>query len=126
MTAGRTMYAHPVDAELAKWPGVTAKREGRGKHYALVLTYDGRSMFVIYPCSPSDALRGVQNHLADVSAVLCDLSAERVSRARSIDKPKRVRNRTTPRRMIITDRASGGPRRDPWALLRGLFGGMST
>jgi hypothetical protein len=75
----RTTYDDAVDAELARWPGVAWTREVRGKHYALVLTFNGVSRFVVYPCSPGDSRRGALNHLTDVKAACLGLGANRLA-----------------------------------------------
>lgn len=114
----RTVYDDPTDAELARWPGVTWARQVRGKHYALILTFNGVSRFVTYPGTPGDSTRGVLNHLADVRAALRYLGATRTPEPRAAS-PRRARNRTdAPVR--ITERATGGPKRDPWEALRTL------
>lgn len=114
-----TIYDEPTDAELARWPGVTSTRTVRSKHYALLLTFNGVTRQVFYPCSPSDAYRGALNHLADVRRVLTELGATRTAEVKTAG-PRRVRNRTQPGRVVITDRATGGPKRDPWAGLSAM------
>lgn len=91
----RTPQDEAADAELAMWPGVSWRREVRGKHRALVIGYRGREMFVAYPCSSSDSRRGGLNHVKDVRAVLRALGATRSAVARS-EAPRRQRNRTEP------------------------------
>lgn len=114
----RHEYDEHQEAELAKWPGVEWSRQVRGKHYALVLSFNGRSRFVIYPTSPGDSIRGMLNHLTDVRATLRFIGAERLEEQVSA-KPRRQRNRTEPIRVVIADRATGGPKRDPWTGLAG-------
>ena len=63
-------YHHFQDAELAKWPGVTFRREHKRKHYALVLTFKGRERFVVYPTSPGDR----KGHLAHITCVRAELA----------------------------------------------------
>lgn len=75
------------EAELARWPGVTWRREHRSKHYALVLTFAGVSRFVIYPTSPGDTVRGGLNHVRDIRAALTALGATRQADARS-ERPR--------------------------------------
>lgn len=108
-----------ADEELAMWPGVTWTRECRAKHYALVLTYRGQSRKVIYPGSSSDSFRGPQNHIRDIRNVLKALGAERqiIVKHASV---RRKRNRTEPRRVVIAERATGGPKRDPWEALKDM------
>ncbi|WP_300573540.1 hypothetical protein [Phenylobacterium sp.] len=113
----RTEHVDWADAELAMWPGVSWSREARSKHHALILTYRGQSRKVIYPCSSSDSFRGPQNHLRDIRNVLKALGAERqiIVKQHGV---RRKRNRTSPHRVVIADRATGGPKRDPWEALK--------
>jgi hypothetical protein len=64
-----------IDAEISRWPGVTAHREHGGKHYRLVLNYGGKSRFVTYPCTPSD-WRGHYNRIGDIRKTLAELGAK--------------------------------------------------
>jgi hypothetical protein len=105
--------------ELARWPGVSWSRQVRSKHYALVLTFDGVSRFVIYPSSPGDNQRGGLNHLRDIRQTLAAMGATRMAEPKS-QQTRRTRNRTEPARVVIVERATGGPRRDPWAALASL------
>src|SRR5690606_17680836 len=109
-------------AELANWPGVTWRREHRGKHLALVLAFDGVSRFVIYPTSPGDTYRGSLNHLRDVRAALSALGAKRVQPA----KANRPRRRPVTRPLHHEAPLAGGVQsssrlgRDPFAALASL------
>lgn len=107
-----------VDAELARWPGVTWTREVRGKHYALVLRLRGQSRFVIYAATPSDR-RGLDNHLRDARVTLKAMGAKRLTEARS-PAPRRRRNITTPARVDLGERAQHDPSRDPFSSLAAL------
>lgn len=120
-TVKRTDYDDVVDAELSRWPGVTATRQVRGKHYALVLEYNGWSRFVIYPCSPGDGVHGAKNHLGDVRKALRDMGAVRKRPQRSTS-PRRVRNRTSPANLSITrdEALRRDPTRNPWEALQAL------
>lgn len=114
----RTIFDDPVEAELARWPGVTWSREVRGKHYALVLSFGCVSRFVIYSGSPSDGLRGAMNHLQDVRGVLRDLGATRKAEPKA---PARARKRA-PAVIEAVKRgerpdAGVGPLSDPFAAL---------
>lgn len=111
----RTDYDDPVETEIERWPGVTFRREVRAKHFALVLTFNGASKFLIYPATGSDR-RGVLNHLTDLRAALRELGAVRIEPVKSTG-PRRSRNRTEPRRVKTGEPATGGPKRDPWAAL---------
>jgi hypothetical protein len=120
-TLKRTVYDDPVESELARWPGVTYRREQRGKHNALVLSYRGATRFVIYAATPGDTRRGALNHLADVRAELRVLGAVRTVQAKA-----EGRRRRKPTGQVVSiyefDRANpeGGPLRDPFAVLAGL------
>lgn len=67
---------HPYDAaadrELAKWPGavVLDRAVMPSGHRRLVIEYRGKRRFVVHPASPSDAKRGVRNHVQDIRRVL--------------------------------------------------------
>ena len=113
----RCEYDLATERELIMWPGVTWRREHRAKHYALVLRFRGRERFVTHPATPSDSRRGGLNHVRDIRAALREIGAKRLEVEKSQGQ-RRTRNPTTPRRLSITDRASGGPRRDPWEPLR--------
>lgn len=120
--ARRTIYDDHVDRELAMWPGVTASRETRGKHLSLVLTYRGQSRFVVYPSSPGDSMRGVQNHLADVRFELRQLGAQRMQpskRQRAAKRRHRPASEFSRFSWEVPD-PDKGPLRDPWEVLRGF------
>lgn len=79
MTAARpkrTAYDNAVDVEISRWPGVRASRMCRGKHYAIVLGFNGVSRFVCYAATPSDR-RGVLNHIGDIRRTLRAMGARR-------------------------------------------------
>lgn len=120
--ARRTIYDDHVDRELAMWPGVTASRETRGKHLSLVLTYRGQSRFVVYPSSPGDSMRGVQNHLADVRFELRQLGAQRMQpskRQRAAKRRHRPASELSRFSWEVPD-PDKGPLRDPFAVLATL------
>lgn len=115
----RHVYDEQQEAELARWPGVTWGREVRGKHYALVLTFDGASRFVVYPSSPGDVMRGGLNHLTDARVALRAIGAVRTSQKRQGPKVARRRTRVEESfRLARLEPITGGPERDPWAELR--------
>ena len=118
----RTILDDPAERELARWPGVTWRREIRSKHYALVVTFDGRSRTVVYSCSPGDSYRGALNHITNLRAELRALGATRLA------DPKRQaprRHRARPDREVtrytweVPD-PDKGPLRDPFAVLATL------
>lgn len=84
---------HPYDAaqraELARWPGVTATHEVRGKHLAVVLSFDGRSRFVIYPTTPGDTARGADMHVRDLRRELSAIGATRSEVIKAIQRRRR-------------------------------------
>ena len=112
----RCEYDLATERELIMWPGVTWRREHRAKHMAVILTFRGLERMMTYPASGSD-VRGPLNHVRDLRATLRDMGAYRVERTKSTS-PRRARNRTTPARLPPIERATGGPRRDPWEPLR--------
>jgi hypothetical protein len=114
----RTFYDDPADAELEQWPGVEAKRVVRGKHYALVLTFNGVSRFVIYPTSPGDT-RGALNHIQNIREVLREMGATRAVRRKSA-APKRKRNVVEIATVRPLEPLDAGPSRDPWEALKGV------
>lgn len=119
--AKRTCYDPITDAELERWPGVTWRRELRGKHQALVLTFGNVSRFVIYPTSPGDSIRGPKNHLANVRQALREMGA-----ARTAEPKGRVARRHRPRVVAPVNlapsapQAGASPTRDPWAVLKSV------
>lgn len=115
----RTFYDQAVEAELAKWPGVSWRREVRSKHYALILTVGNVSRFVIYPASPSDSVRGAKNHLANVRQTLREMGAVREEEARaSAERRRRARPAERPINLSPSEPQRGAsPTRDPWAAL---------
>lgn len=116
----RTCYDPPVEAELERWPGVAWRREVRGKHYALILSYAGISRFVIYPTSPGDTVRGPLNHLANVRQALRAMGAVRVEAAKAAptDRRRRTRPADRPANLSPSEPQRGAsPTRDPWAVL---------
>jgi len=116
----RTCYDDPVETELQRWPGVTWRREVRGKHYALVLTFGGVSRFVIYPTSPGDTVRGPLNHLSNVRQELRAMGATRVGETKAAQTERRRRTRPAVRPLNLSPtepQAGASPNRDPWAAL---------
>jgi hypothetical protein len=89
----RTCYDEALEAELARWPGVTWRREVRSKHYALVLDFGGLTRFHIYPSTPGDTTRGPLNQVRDLRAMLKGMGAVRLAEPKATG-PKRQRNRT--------------------------------
>jgi hypothetical protein len=89
--SGPVQWDSRIDAELAEWPGVEARREHASKHMRLVLSYGGKERFVIYPSTPSDH-RGQLNKIRDIRKELTALGATRNERRKA--KVRRTRNRT--------------------------------
>lgn len=122
------MTRHPYEAaqdrELARWHGVIGTREMGSKHFRLVLNFDGASLFVTYPTSPSDNARGALNHVSDIRATLLKMGATRADPEVSRTGLRRTPNPTTPRRLRLGERPQGGPSRDPWEPLRTLQNGL--
>lgn len=65
-------HDEPIRREVARHPGVAVHFEPRGKHHAAVLTYQGRSRFVILSGTPGDH-RGILNKIRDVRHTIRDL-----------------------------------------------------
>lgn len=118
----RHCYDEAVEAELAHWPGVTVRREHRGKHLALILTFNGVSRFVTYPTSPGDVLRGPKNHVSNVRQALRGLGAKRDTEPKSVRPSRRRKVRVEARaKLVRTEPLTGrGPERDPFAVLASL------
>jgi len=66
-----------IDAELARWPGVTSRPEEGSKHVKLFLLYQGRSRFVTCQKTAGGG-RGMRNTVADVRRTLQALGATRL------------------------------------------------
>jgi len=112
----RSPYDDAAEAELSRWPGVSWRTEVRGKHYALVLTFNGVSRFVTYPTSPGDTTRGPLNHVSDIRKALTALGAMRLKSERST-APKRWRNRTEASGLNLVSLADTRLAKDPFAAL---------
>ena len=115
-------YTVPVWRELRVWPGVTARREARGKHKALLLTFAGKTTTVFYPPTPSDGARGLPNHMAEVRKALKELGAVRVRKLRGRTKKKHRTLKTVPHikwavKHVDPDAKPSPLSRDPWEAL---------
>lgn len=84
------------DREVQLWAGVSARREHRSGHIAVVLSFRGRERRVWMAGTPSDSRCGLQNHLRDIRHALRELGAERQEQSRTAHV--RNRNRTEPAR----------------------------
>lgn len=113
----RTFYDDAHEAELDRWPGVASRRAVRGKHNVLILSFGGVERLHFYPSTPSDQ-RGALNSVTQLRVTLKAMGACREP-TRKATGPKRRRNKTDAP-TVITERATGGPRRDPWAALQRL------
>lgn len=71
----RDAYREAIQRELARWPGVRAVFSRRSKHRQVVLNYEERSRFVVYPVTPSDNRCGLRNSIQDVRQALRLLGA---------------------------------------------------
>lgn len=72
-------WTQRVDKELARWPGVKARRERGAKHYRLVLRVGGKERFVTYPGSPSGSPCAILNHIQNIRGQLREMGAVRSS-----------------------------------------------
>lgn len=112
-------YDEASDAELARWPGVTASRTVGGKHACLVLEFDGKTRKVFYPVSPSDAYRGQKNHITNIRHTLRAMGAVRTEApASNGHKRERRRTRSESATPVADSHPEHGPLRDPWAALK--------
>lgn len=113
--AKRTDQDEPMERELENWPGVSWKRSIRGKHYALVLTFNGATRFVTYSSTPGDRASRF-NAVRDLRSTLRDLGAVRKAPAKSAS-PRRTRARAKrPTAQIIPMTVKA----DPWVKLERL------
>lgn len=111
--SGARDYLEAAEAEIAHWPGVAFRHEHpRGKgHPRIVVAFGSRERFVTFPGTPSDSLRGVRNHIADLRKALREMGAERrevETVAATVRPPKR---RPPKRRFalpLIQDSRTGG------------------
>ena len=111
-------YQSAIKSEVEKWPGVSVTFEKRSKHNAAVLHYAGKSRFVIYPDTPSDAARGALNMLTDVRKELSGIGAVKHVPAKSArSKSRKVKNVDRPIKPL-TDMAA--PRDNPFAALASI------
>ncbi len=114
----KTFYDDAVDAELALWLGVEAKRRKLSKHQKLVLTFNGETRFLVYPSTPSDR-RGALNHVGDLKKLLLEMGAKRSPPPKAATAAKR-RAAPKPRAPVSLTRDEPlrkDPTRDPWAQL---------
>lgn len=68
-------YAEAISREVEKHPGVAVEFSSRSKHKQAILTFEGRSRFVMLPSSPGKSHRGINNQLRDVRRELRNLGA---------------------------------------------------
>lgn len=115
----RTCMDDAADAELLRWPGVVSHREVRGKHYALVLTFEGRSRFVTYSGTPGDTFAAPMTHVRDLKGVLRELGATRTPERKAPARERRQRQATPAPAPRQSERpvAGVGPLSDPFAAL---------
>lgn len=105
--------------EVGQWPGASVTFEKRSKHRAAILSYQGKTRFVVYPDSPGDSRRGVHNHVAEVRQALTQLGASRTKTVRKAEARRRQRNEGAALRQIkVGERAPVRP--DPWEALKGF------
>lgn len=117
-------FDKPTEAELAKWPGVTCRRERRSKHIALVLTFEGKSRTVVMSTTPGDR-KAVLSHIGVVRTMLAELGATRAIPIRARRAPRKSRakiRRPVGELVILRERPTHGrtPARDPFAASEGF------
>lgn len=97
-------YIDALTAELEAHGVSDYRVEHGGKHPRLIFTFRGREMFKVFPASPSDNRRGIQNAVRELRKLM--------SVKRKIHKstgPKRERNRTEPRIKSLSLTVKPGP-----------------
>lgn len=110
-------YRDAMEREALAWPGVRLSYGCTKRHQFAVLTFRGAERFIMFPTSGSDH-RGPANNIAEMRAILRDLGAVRVKRARR-EGPPRTRC-PEPRAVPVPAAADAPCPRDPWGPLRGL------
>lgn len=111
-------YISAHRAELDYWPGVSHRYQMRGKHQAIVLTFNGSSQFVMFPKTPSDSMRGLHNHLRDLRQTLKALGAERGKVSRKAKQLSAKHHLEPEGTIVLPPRAHGrSPENDPWHVL---------
>ena len=122
MTKHRDAFTLATERELEHWPEVHHRFEFSKKHRRVVISWNGRERFVIFPTSASDNIRGPLSHVTNLRVELRALGARRVERTPLTERRKRnvAAPRPTPT-PEITD-----PRPDGWAQLRELHARISA
>ena len=64
------------EAEIARWPGVTFRREHGGKHPRIIVAFKGRERFTPYSSTPGD-YKGNLPRLTALRATIAFLGAVR-------------------------------------------------
>lgn len=118
MSGPRHSYEDAAVREIAEWPGVTHRLEIGGKHKRIYVCFRDAERFVVYPTSPSDAVRGVLYFLTDLRKELRAIGAQRVAQARR--KPVERKRRHTTIERVTTAPEITDPRADGLASLRDL------
>lgn len=116
MTKHRDAFTHATERELEHWPGVHHRFEFSKKHRRVVISWNGRERFVIFPTSASDNIRGPLGHVTNLKVELRALGARRVERTPLTERRKR--NVAAPRPTPAPEISD--PRPDGWLELRQL------
>ena len=122
MSKHRDAFTQSAEREIEHWPGVEFRFERASKHRRIVLSFNGKERFVMFPSTPSDNARGHLNHIAGLRVELRALGARRVERTPLSERRKRnVAPPRPPEMPRITD-----PRPDGWVALRELHARISA
>lgn len=70
-------YEAEIEKEVSRWPDAAVAFQNGSKHRRAVLTYAGKSRFVVYPSTSGDTIRGAKNCLNDVRRELASLGANK-------------------------------------------------
>lgn len=108
-------YETTIRDELENWPGVGVTFSTRSKHGQAVLSYGGRSRFVVIPHTPGDGRRGARNAIRDVRKELAELGAQRAMTEQAQPRRRKAPKRAAPARPMKVERAP--VKADPFAVL---------
>jgi len=110
--AGDKRYETAAMAEIAKWPGVTAKFTKTSRHAYCILSFNGKSKKAIYPVTGSDR-KGPLNHCQDIRGILREMGAVPAERQVAAERPKK--KKAKPSQKAIKPNGDLAQRPDTWA-----------
>lgn len=91
-------YATETLREVGEWPGAAVSFDTTKRHNVAVLSFGGQQRRVVFAATPSDTVRGLQNHIGIVRQELRGLGA---SRRKQQPSPHKDRQRNKPVRCLI-------------------------